>query len=210
MLGGLDAQRRNPPINKKPYGAIREAHCALHGLKRRILMTRKPKEQNIFTTLGLVLSIFAVIFSGLQWYEAHQQKRLQNRPLVGFYIEDDIDESKKGLAIENHGTGPAVVKALRYFVDDNLIDDSAEILRHGQLDPDQDFGFYFEEGDALGVGQRVWLIDYRAKNPKEMRRFIEFLGDRIKVEIEFCSIDNECWRKCSTKGACSSTMGKQD
>ncbi|HWR87716.1 MAG TPA: hypothetical protein VN277_04780 [Acidiferrobacterales bacterium] len=114
------------------------------------------------------------------------------------------------MAIENHGTGPAVVKVLRYFVDDNLIDDSAEILRHGQLDPDQDYGFYLEEGDALGVGQRVWLIDYRAKNPKEMRRFVEFLGRSINVEIEFCSINNECWTRCSTKGACSSTISKQE
>jgi hypothetical protein len=176
-----------------------------------MLMTRKPKGRTILTTLGPIsLSIIAVIFSGLQWYEAHQQKRLQNRPLVGFYIEDDINEPKKGLAIENHGTGPAVVKAVRYFVDGSLIDDSAKILRHGQLDPDQDFGFFLEEGDALGVGQRVWLIDYRTKNPKEMRRFVEFLGERINMEIEFCSIDSECWTRCSTKGACSSTIGKRE
>ena len=103
-----------------------------------------------------------------------------------------------------------MVKAVRYFVDGNLIDDSAKILRYGQLDPDQDFGFYLEEGDTLGVGQRVWLIDYRTKNPKEMWRFVEFLGERINVEIEFCSIDSECWTRCSTKGACPSTIGKRE
>jgi hypothetical protein len=151
--------------------------------------------------LALAVSLLAMVFTGLQWWEAHQQKRLQTKPLVAFYIESDANEPKKGLAIDNLGPGPAVIKSIRYFVDRQLLDEQ-EVLQHVKLNPDFDHGVVLDEGDVLGVGQRVWLIDYRTKNDKEIGRLADLFGSRLVVEVSYCSIGDECWRKCSPNGRC--------
>jgi hypothetical protein len=155
----------------------------------------------LLSSLALVVSILAMVFTGLQWWEAHQQKRLQTKPLVAFYIENDTNELKKGLAIDNLGPGPAVIKSIRYFVDRQPVDEQ-EVLQHVKLNPDSDHGIALVEGDVLGVGQRVWLIDYRTKNGNEIGRLSDLLGSRLVAEVHYCSIGDECWRKCSPSGRC--------
>lgn len=156
----------------------------------------------LFTWAPLIVSLLAVIFTGLQWFEAHRQKRLQTKPLVSFYIESDVRESKRGVAIENLGPGPAVIKSVRYFVDRRPIDAEEDVLKYGNLNSNLDNGIELAAGDAVGVGQRVWLIDYRTKSQKELDQLMEFLDSHLAVEVSYCSIDNECWKKCSSKGQC--------
>ena len=64
--------------------------------------------------LPIGLSLTAVIFSGLQWIDTHQQKRFSARPLVDFVLENDPDDAAWiGLAIKNNGPAPAILAATK-------------------------------------------------------------------------------------------------
>lgn len=152
--------------------------------------------------LPLAISLLAAGFTGLQWFEARQQKRLQIRPLLSFYIQDDDTEQIVGMRIDNNGPGTAIIKRVAYFVDRKPMKDGYEALSFSKLSPDLDHGIEFEEGDALGGGQTAWLVDYRTKDKKGKTRFSEFLNEHLTVEITYCSVDDECWKKCSRKGHC--------
>jgi hypothetical protein len=50
--------------------------------------------------LPLAISLIALIFSGLQWIDAHQEKSFSTRPLVDFVLENVPDNAHWiGLAI---------------------------------------------------------------------------------------------------------------
>lgn len=152
--------------------------------------------------LPLSIALLAAGFSGLQWYEAHQHKRLQIRPLLNFYIQDDETDKIVGMRIDNNGPGTAVIKRITYFVDHRSMADAYEALSHSKLNPDLNHGIEFEEGDALGGGQTAWLFDYRTKDNKDKARFSEFLNEHLTAEVTYCSVDDECWKKCSRRGYC--------
>ncbi len=56
--------------------------------------------------LALGMSMLAVVFSGLQRFEAHQQKSLSMRPSVDFDTEDDSTSNLASLTMKSN-TYPA-------------------------------------------------------------------------------------------------------
>jgi len=106
------------------------------------------------------------------------------------------------LAITNSGPGIARIKSIVYYVDRKSVKDPDEALRYGKLNPDLNHGVEFEDDDSLAVGQTDWLIDYRTKNKEELDRFSQFLDEQLAAEVNYCSVDGECWKKCSYKGRC--------
>jgi hypothetical protein len=61
----------------------------------------------------------------------------------------------------------------------------------------------FDDDDSLAVGQREWLLRYRTKDKKEAERFVDFLDDRLGVDVEYCTVDDtNCRHRCSTKSHC--------
>jgi len=68
------------------------------------------------TWLPIVISLGAAGFTGLQWWEAHTDARLAIKPSVDFYIGDDPVEPPVGIAITNAGPGPAIIKAIQFYV----------------------------------------------------------------------------------------------
>ncbi|HWK47047.1 MAG TPA: hypothetical protein VNT30_20160 [Stellaceae bacterium] len=159
---------------------------------------------DIISSVSATVTVFAVVFAGLQWIDARQQGNLSMKPLVNFYIQDDDTDpkAKVGLAIENNGPGPAIIKSVSYFVDRKPVKDADEALRYGKLNPDHDHGDQFDDDDALASGRIIWLIDYQTKDKKEMARFIDFLDEHLALEISYCSVKDECARKCSDKRRC--------
>src|SRR5216684_3009847 len=159
---------------------------------------------DLIASASAFVAAFALVFSGLQWWESREQGKLSVKPLVNFYIQDDDADpkAKVGLAVENNGPGPAIIKSVNYFVDRKPVKNPEEALRYGKLNPDHDHGDEFEEDDALASGRTTWLIDYQTKDKKEMARFIEFLDEHLAAEISYCSIKDECTKKCSDKGRC--------
>ena len=159
--------------------------------------------------LSFWLSIFAVVFAGLaaaftglQWYESRQHDALSLKPSVDFYTQDQVDIKPVGLAIENHGPGPAIIKSVTYYVNREPVKDADEAMTYGKFNVDFNHGVELEEGDAVGVGEKDWIIDYRANEKKELDRFLDFLDQNLAAEIEYCSLAGECQKICSTRGRC--------
>ena len=155
--------------------------------------------------LPLVISLAAAAFSGLQWFETHQQGSRSVQPLVDFDTESDPDSLPFGVAIENRGAGPAVIKSIAYFFDRQRISDLHELVVAARLNVDQMNKFEFDPDDTLGIGEKEWLLSrpkkYRGEK-KEAEKFADFLDDHLGIEVRFCSLAGECWTKCSSEGQC--------
>jgi hypothetical protein len=79
------------------------------------------------------------------------------------------------------------------------IDRAAEI---GDMNPKLIRSEGYKEGDSLGVGITEWLFARSTKNHIALDRFVDFINHRLAAHITYCSIDGECWEKCSSKGSC--------
>lgn len=151
--------------------------------------------------MAVVISLVAVGFSGLQWYEAHEQKSLSVRPSLSFIVEDRKDKPIVGVGLDNGGPGPAVIKSVAYYVDRKAMRDAGEAQDYCKLKVDPD-GDDLEEGDALAAGKEQWLFARSTKNKRELDQFIDCVDQHLAVEVSYCALDGECWKKCSTKGRC--------
>jgi hypothetical protein len=154
------------------------------------------------TWLPLVVSLVAVAFTGLQWWDTHRYSTLQVRPSVDFYTEDDDTEKMVGIAIENGGPGPAIIMWIKYFVDGKEQSSLDDALRRAKFDPDQERNVEYDEGDVLPVGKQEWLVGQPTKQGQALDPFIDFIDDHLTVQAQFCSIAGECSTKCSTKRRC--------
>lgn len=138
--------------------------------------------------------------------QAELQIRLSVRPLIVFDTEDDPDDFPFGLSIENRGAGPAIIKSIRYYVNRVSFTDIDSAVAAAHLNSDQTEYKTFDADDPLGAGEVEWLV-YRlkrySKDHAEANRFADFLDYRLGVEVEYCSLLAECWKKCSTPGRCS-------
>jgi|SRR5208282_1128403 len=99
--------------------------------------------------LPIGLSLTAVIFSGLQWIDTHQQKRFSARPLVDFVLENDPDDAAWiGLAIKNNGPAPAILTSITFYVDHKVVADIDGAAEIGKLNPEIIRSEGYKEGDS--------------------------------------------------------------
>jgi len=167
---------------------------------------QKPERfRTIGTVFSVLISLLAIAFSGLQWSETRTQRILSIKPSVDFYIQDDPDEAPFGIAVTNGGPGPAVIKFVTYYLDRKPVRDSTDLIDTAKLKSDETKNIDFDEDDTLAVNGTSWLLAHRKKgkeDQKEVDKFIEILDNHIGVKIRFCSIEGQCWDKCSTNGFC--------
>lgn len=159
------------------------------------------------TVMSILIAVAAAGFTGLQWYEAHQQLLLSMKPSVDFDTEDDPESPPIGIAIRNEGPGPAIVQSLKYHVDRKQVKDLAEAATDGNISSDQIDSFEFDPDDTLAVGEKEWLVKYHKPrggqaNPKDADHFADFINQRLAIQVEFCSVMGDCWIKCSKKDQC--------
>lgn len=103
--------------------------------------------------LPIVLSLSAVILSGLQWTEAHRQRSFSARPLVDFVLENDPDDAPLiGLAIKNNGPAPAILDTVTFYVDNKIAKSIDQVAESGNLDRRIIRSEGYKEGDSIGVG----------------------------------------------------------
>src|ERR1019366_587629 len=108
----------------------------------------------------------------------------------------------------NAGPGPARKTSSAYYVDRKSVRDYKEALDYGKIHADIVTYIELELGDAIAVGEKVWLIKYLKPRSgklkqKDLDDFAEFVDRRFAIELTFCSaMENECWTKCSTKDRC--------
>lgn len=174
----------------------------------------------VISGLAFLVSVGQLAFTWKQTTHAEQQlaqaqKQLDDaraqfktslKPLVGFDIEDDPDNFPFGIAIENRGTGPAVIKSVTYYVNRVPFTNIEDAVAAGHLKSSETNYIELEAEDGLGAGQKEWLL-YRPKkfssDKAEAKRFADFLDNNFAIEISFCSLADECSKRCSTPGWCS-------
>lgn len=160
------------------------------------------------SVISLIIALASAGFAGLLWHEAHNQLLLSIRPHVDFDTEDDTDILPVGIAIQNAGPGPAIIKSLTCYVDRKRVTDYKEALEYGKINEDIIDYFEFDPDDAIEVGGKYWLLRYMKPrharvSQKDLDDFADFIDQHVAVEVSFCSaMGNECWTKCSIKDRC--------
>jgi hypothetical protein len=87
-----------------------------------------------------------------------EQAFVATKPNVDFDIENDSDELMVGTAITNAGPGPAAIKAVTCYVDRKPVAEADDMGRAYAKLPAAALDYQImEPGDALAVGERVWL-----------------------------------------------------
>jgi hypothetical protein len=157
---------------------------------------------------SLVVAGLSAAFTGLQWREAHNQWLFSVKPHVDFDTEDDPDVPPVGIAVNNAGPGPAIVKSVTYYVDRRPVKDYNQAVEYGKINAEIVGYFELEPGDTLAVGEKDWLLQYRKPRggkvkQKDLDNFLEFIDQRVTIKVSFCTLTEDlCWEKCSTKGRC--------
>jgi len=157
---------------------------------------------------AIVLSLIAVIFTGLQWRESHNQLLLEMKPSIN--ILTTTGDRPAGISIQDAGPGPAKIKSVTYFVDRKPVGDASKALDFANVPEimnDVDI-LEIDEGDTLAVGPTEWLIEYTKKprskdEQKELDQLFDFIDQHVAVEVEFCPVlGSDCAKKCSKKKWC--------
>jgi hypothetical protein len=131
--------------------------------------------------------------------------RAQFKPSINFFTDVEPEDVPTGIEVSNAGPGPAVVKAITFYVDKKSFGaDVDKALEYLNLDSaDNVETMTLDKGDTIGVGEHQWLIvdktmpDGKAQEA-DYKRFTEAVDKRIAVKVEYCSTNgNQCSVKCS-------------
>jgi hypothetical protein len=155
--------------------------------------------------VSTVIAGLAATFTGFQYRDSH--RALFVTPHVDFETEDDPDYPPMGLAIENEGPGPAVIKTLTLYVDRVAMKDTDEALEYGKINSDVVDYFTLDPGDTMALGEKDWLLRYVKPPRKKIKQkdiddFAEFLDEHVTVYVEYCSVMGNCTSRCSINGRC--------
>jgi hypothetical protein len=154
--------------------------------------------------IAIIVSIAAVLFTGLQWLEARHQRQLNAQANIGIDIDTDLTQRRLGISIHNAGPGVASLRSIAYYVDHKAVNDSEfdDALTAAHLNPEHEVGLILDPNEPLAVGETIWLIDYRARGKDEKARALDFIENHLAIGITHCSLDGPCKTECSTAGAC--------
>ena len=160
---------------------------------------------NALSTGAFVVSLVALLITGLQWRDNHNGLLLSMTPTASFEIAADPDDLPVGISLSNAGPGPAVVRSVTYYVDNKAVGGVDDLVRLKKLENIQYYDL--EDGDTMAVGSPKWLLEYVArahvkKTETEVGEFVDLLG-HLGVEVQFCPVlHGKCSTKCSVKGRC--------
>jgi hypothetical protein len=154
------------------------------------------------SVLSLLVAAVAALFTGLQWHEAREQRRLQAGAALSFEINTLAPKHRLGIGVHNAGPGVAHIQDVRYYVDGKVIEDADSVLQALGIENQRDEGIDLEHGDSLAPNDIVWLIDYRPKGRADEERVSQILENRVRVAIAYCTADGECPTACSEVSGC--------
>lgn len=136
--------------------------------------------------LAALIGFLALLVSGYTAYVQRQQVRAQVWPLL---IVGYADRDRSMIAL-NKGVGPADVRAVQVFVDDQPKRNWDEVLQTLELDA----GNYQRStinNNVISAGERVDLI--QMPDDALYERFRLAVQQRVKISICYCSTLDECW-----------------
>lgn len=140
-----------------------------------------------------------------QYAVAKAQFQSSFKPLINFDSESSAPPF--GMAIENRGAGPALIKSVTYWFDHTPYRNDWDAIAAAKFNYDHLNDYYLQVGDALGVNEKEWLVAmpkrYASVNKEEAGRFALFIAQDLAIEVEYCSLAGECMKRCSTPSFCT-------
>jgi hypothetical protein len=82
----------------------------------------KIKIELLFSTLALVISIAALVIAWFEYAASREHDRLSVKPIVKVAFKLTGQDDGDGFFIANNGLGPALIKRLKIFWNNKLID----------------------------------------------------------------------------------------
>jgi hypothetical protein len=176
-------------------------------------------------THDVLVSFFATLIAGSalvvsfsQSYFAQRHYKLTTQPSLNFALNGPDtaprQDQVEGIVLENKGLGPARLTSITYYLDGAPIVapagqtepyvfplatalrrlESDGVIAHAnsmELEPDE----FVKEND------QIQLIEVRSSDVLKRDIWIAFLGKRIGIEVEYCSIYDICWKRCHNRSA---------
>jgi hypothetical protein len=159
-----------------------------------------------FDVLAIAISLVAVLFSGLQWWEAREQRRLANDATVEVDVDTEPGRSKRGIIVRNAGPGVAHIKTVKYYVDGQLVTDINDSFdRVAKLDSRR-LNEVEINGDAMGPLERQQILRFDATK-SEQDRAEDFFEGHLNVAVEYCSAGGRCGTVCADPKHCADIKG---
>jgi hypothetical protein len=154
--------------------------------------------------IAILISIAASLFTGLQWWEAHEQRRLANDATINVDVDTDPANNKLGVAVRNSGPGVATVKTVRYYVDGKLVSDINDAVELAKLDSNRLNEIELTD-DAMAPGENVWILRFIASKV-DQERAADFFEKHLNVAVSYCSAGGRCDTACADDKTCPAKM----
>lgn len=147
---------------------------------------RQRNWDGVAAVVAALIGFLALLVSGYTAYVQRQQVRAQVWPLliVGYADRD------RSMIVLNKGVGPADVRAVQAFVDDQPKRNWDEVLQALDIDAG-DYERSTISRNVVSAGERIELI--RMPDDALYERFRLAAQQRVKISICYCSTLNECW-----------------
>jgi hypothetical protein len=175
------------------------------------VMNSKLRLDVIAIVVAVVAALFAggaTVFTGLQWWEAHEQGRLANDTTVAVDVDTEPGRSKRGIIVRNTGPGVAHIKSVRYYVDGQLVSDiNGPFDRIAKLDSRR-LDEVTINGDVMSPGERQQILRFDASK-SEQDRAEDFFEGHLNVTVEYCSAARRCETVCADQVHCAEILGKK-
>ena len=136
---------------------------------------------------------------------ANAQFRSAFKPLINFDSESDTPPF--GIAIQNRGKGPALIKSITYWFHHFQYSNDSDVISAAKLNYEHVSDYYLQADDTLGADEKEWLVAmprrYASARKVEAGRFALFIAQGLAIEVEYCSLAGECMMRCSTPSLCT-------
>jgi hypothetical protein len=157
--------------------------------------------------VAIVISLVAALFTGLQWWDSRELGRLANDATVVVDVDSEPGRSKRGIIVRNAGPGIAHIKAVKYYVDGDLILDINEPFeRVAKLDSRR-LNEVEINGDTMSPGERQQILRFDASK-SEQDRAEDFFESHLNVAVAYCSAGGRCESVCADPKHCPQSVGK--
>jgi hypothetical protein len=144
---------------------------------------------------GLFVALLALILSIWTAWAEREHKRLSVRPHIT--PEFFYDEKMIGWRFRSEGLGPALIKVFEVYIDDRP-QKSWEMFALPELGT---VNHYFSNlyADEIIRAQLPFVV-FAVKDSKS-RAVVERAERRVRLELCYCSLYDECWRVTSFAGS---------
>jgi hypothetical protein len=173
----------------EPVPTDLEARVAF--LEAELRAGRRPK-RDWDAYAAIVASLVGLLALAVAGYTAHLQRQ-QTRAAVWPRLSIGSSNVTRKLVAENHGAGPARVKAVLVQVDGKTMRSWAEVIKAiGHQDPG--YGYRNLVNRVLPPGAAVEIFT-AYDTPDSHKMFDDFLGKErgFRMLVCYCSVLEECW-----------------